>query len=270
VQSFGYIEFKDRDSVKKALGLSGTQFLGKTVMVQASQAEKNRASSNTTTAGPSRVFVGNLHRDLKEEDVQHIFCHFGEIEIVNMPRDDSGVPKGHAYVQFRNPNSAKRALAEVNGLELAGRALKVNLVNENSGTVIGDIDDDNLGGESGVTRQALMQKLASGGEAAKPLVPTSSNPTRCIVVTNMFDPELEDDPNFDKDIKEDVEEECSNYGPIVHCFVDKYSKGFVYIKFAVEEAAVVAVNQLNGRWFSGKMLSANYLDSDAYDKYDFK
>jgi hypothetical protein len=44
--SFGYIEYRDKASLEGALLLSGTQCLGHTVIVQASQAEKNRVVSN--------------------------------------------------------------------------------------------------------------------------------------------------------------------------------------------------------------------------------
>ena len=32
---------------------------------------------------------------------------------------------------------------------------------------------------------------------------------------------VQDDPEFDQDIKEDVEEECSKYGQVKHIYVDK-------------------------------------------------
>lgn len=34
---------------------------------------------------------------------------------------------------------------------------------------------------------------------------------------------LQTDPEFDLDIKEDVEEECSKFGPVKHIYVDKYA-----------------------------------------------
>lgn len=33
---------------------------------------------------------------------------------------------------------------------------------------------------------------------------------------------MQSEPDFDIDIKEDVEEECSKYGRVKHIFVDKY------------------------------------------------
>ncbi|KAJ0728146.1 putative RNA recognition motif domain, nucleotide-binding alpha-beta plait domain superfamily [Helianthus annuus] len=48
------------------------------------------------------------------------------------------------------------------------------------------------------------------------------NPSECLLLKNMFDPATEADPEFDLDIKDDVEEECSNYARVKHIYVDKY------------------------------------------------
>ncbi|MBA0851770.1 hypothetical protein Goshw_025612 [Gossypium schwendimanii] len=46
-------------------------------------------------------------------------------------------------------------------------------------------------------------------------------PSECLLLKNMFDPATETEPDFDLDIKEDVEEECSKYGRVKHIYVDK-------------------------------------------------
>ncbi|XWS33223.1 hypothetical protein CRYUN_Cryun22dG0062600 [Craigia yunnanensis] len=46
-------------------------------------------------------------------------------------------------------------------------------------------------------------------------------PSECLLLKNMFDPATEMEPDFDLEIKEDVEEECSKYGRVKHIYVDK-------------------------------------------------
>lgn len=50
--------------------------------------------------------------------------------------------------RFRKPDDAKRALQQVNGLEIAGRQIKVGLVNENNGVptpgALGELDDEGM------------------------------------------------------------------------------------------------------------------------------
>lgn len=48
--SVGYVEFKELDSVQKALSLSGTRLLGLPIMVQYTEAERNRQATTSTPA----------------------------------------------------------------------------------------------------------------------------------------------------------------------------------------------------------------------------
>jgi hypothetical protein len=43
------------------------------------------------------------------------------------------------------------------------------------------------------------------------------------MLSNMFDPMLERDPNWDQEIRDDVIEECNKHGGVLHIYVDKAS-----------------------------------------------
>jgi len=99
------------------------------------------------------------------------------------------------------------------------------------------------------------------------LGPSSPIPTQCLVLKNMFDPATETEPDWDVEIGEDVKEECSKYGAVLHHYVDKTSKGFVYLKFNATEAAQKAQMALNGRWFAGREVLAEYQFAAVYDSH---
>ncbi|CAJ2641616.1 unnamed protein product [Trifolium pratense] len=90
-------------------------------------------------------------------------------------------------------------------------------------------------------------------------------PSNCLLLKNMFDPTTETEPDFDLDIKEDVEEECSKYGRVKHIYVDKNSAGFVYLMFETVEAASAAQRAMHMRWFARKMISAIYMQPQVYE-----
>ncbi|KAK2444885.1 hypothetical protein P8452_22679 [Trifolium repens] len=90
-------------------------------------------------------------------------------------------------------------------------------------------------------------------------------PSNCLLLKNMFDPSTETEPDFDLDIKEDVEEECSKYGRVKHIYVDKNSAGFVYLMFETVEAASAAQRAMHMRWFARKMISAIYMQPQVYE-----
>lgn len=132
----GYVEFKDEDSVNKALQLTGQKLLGIPVIVQVTEAEKNRQARTTESGGhPNsipfhRLYVGNIHFNVTEEDLQAVFEPFGELEFVQLQKDDGGRSRGYGFVQFRDAHQAREALEKMNGFDLAGRPIRVGLGND--------------------------------------------------------------------------------------------------------------------------------------------
>ncbi|XP_042985771.1 RNA-binding protein 39-like isoform X2 [Carya illinoinensis] len=336
----GYIEFYDAMSVPMAIALSGQPLLGLPVMVKPSEAEKNLVQSTTSVAnasgghigpysgGARRLYVGNLHFNMTEADLRQVFEAFGQVELVQLPLDETGHCKGFGFVQFARLEDSRNALSLNQQLEIAGRLIKVSAVTDQTGLQdiganSGDFDDDEGGGLSlnARSRALLMQKLDRGGAAtstagsvgnpavnstgltlptapilgaapvvspvvaplasmpalaglgvglqvptaAVPIADTIGVPSECLLLKDMFDPKIEMEPDFDLDIKEDVQEECSKFGTLEHIYVEKNSAGFVYLRFENVQAAVAAQRALHGRWFAGKMITATFMVPQAYE-----
>ncbi len=73
------------------------------------------------------IFVGNLDFGSSEESVRQLFESFGAVDRVNLVRDrDTGQPRGFAFVEMADSGEAERAIAELNGTMVGGRAINVN------------------------------------------------------------------------------------------------------------------------------------------------
>jgi len=73
------------------------------------------------------IYVGNLSRDVTEEDLRETFEAFGKVESVTIIKDKfSGESRGFGFVEMPAKAEAQSALTGVNGKELKGRPLKVN------------------------------------------------------------------------------------------------------------------------------------------------
>ncbi|TRY90016.1 hypothetical protein DNTS_034379 [Danionella cerebrum] len=312
-KGIAYVEFVDATSVPLAIGLTGQRVLGVPIIVQASQAEKNRAAAAMANmlqrggAGPMRLYVGSLHFNITEEMLRGIFEPFGRIEGIQLMMDsETGRSKGYGFISFADAECAKKALEQLNGFELAGRPMKVGHVTERTDATSASsfLDNDELertGIDLGTTgRLQLMARLAEGtglqipaaakqalqmsssaafGSAvnAAPLVlpnpgmnqamnlPTQPLATHCLQLTNMFNPQTENDPNWDMEIRDDVIEECLKHGGVVHIYVDRSStQGNVYVKCLTIPVAMAVVGALHGRWFAGKMITAAYVPLPTY------
>ncbi|XP_020018443.1 probable RNA-binding protein 23 isoform X2 [Castor canadensis] len=170
-KGIAYVEFCEMQSVPLAIGLTGQRLLGVPIIVQASQAEKNRLAAMANnlqkgSGGPMRLYVGSLHFNITEDMLRGIFEPFGKIDnIVLMKDSDTGRSKGYGFIMFSDSECARRALEQLNGFELAGRPMRVGHVTErlDGGTDITFPDgDQELDLASAGGRLQLMAKLAEG------------------------------------------------------------------------------------------------------------
>lgn len=170
-KGIAYVEFCEIQSVPLAIGLTGQRLLGVPIIVQASQAEKNRLAAMANNlqkgnSGPKRLYVGSLHCNITEDMLRGIFEPFGRIDnIVLMKDSGTGRSKGYGFITFSDSECARRALEQLNGFELAGRPMRVGHVTErpDGGTDITFPDGDqerDMGSTGG--RLQLMAKLAEG------------------------------------------------------------------------------------------------------------
>jgi len=73
------------------------------------------------------IYVGNLSRDVTEEDLRQTFEAFGKVESATIIKDKfSGESRGFGFVEMPTKAEAESALTGLNGKELKGRPLKVN------------------------------------------------------------------------------------------------------------------------------------------------
>ena len=73
------------------------------------------------------IFVGNLSFGATEDAIRSMFEAYGTVDRVSVVTDrDTGQARGFGFVEMSNNAEGDRAIAELNGRELDGRALNVN------------------------------------------------------------------------------------------------------------------------------------------------
>ena len=93
-----------------------------------------------------KIFVGNLSFDTTSQDLEALFASVGTCDSASVIMDrNTGRSRGFAFVEMSSAGEAQKAISELNGRELQGRALKVSEANERPG-------GDNRGGRGGGRR----------------------------------------------------------------------------------------------------------------------
>lgn len=74
------------------------------------------------------IYVGNLSYETSENDLRNVFGEHGAVSKVNVIMDKmTGKSKGFAFIEMENDAEGQKAIDELNGADLNGRNLKVNL-----------------------------------------------------------------------------------------------------------------------------------------------
>jgi len=73
------------------------------------------------------IYVGNLSREVTEEDLRQAFEAFGQVASVTVIKDKfSGESRGFGFVEMPAKAEAQSAITGLKDKELKGRTLKVN------------------------------------------------------------------------------------------------------------------------------------------------
>ena len=75
-----------------------------------------------------KIYVGNLSYSTSEEDIRTAFSQFGTVDSANLIMDrGTGRSKGFGFVEMNVDTEGQAAIDGLNGKELDGRSLNVNV-----------------------------------------------------------------------------------------------------------------------------------------------
>jgi len=76
----------------------------------------------------SKLFVGNLSFNTTENDLQDAFAAHGTVTETNLMMDRAtGRPRGFGFITMSSAEEAQKAIEAMNGKDIDGRALTVNI-----------------------------------------------------------------------------------------------------------------------------------------------
>ena len=76
----------------------------------------------------NKLYVGNLSYSVRDDDLQQQFSSFGHVQSAKvMMERDTGRSKGFGFVEMSNSQEAEAAIRGMNGQNMGGRDLTVNI-----------------------------------------------------------------------------------------------------------------------------------------------
>lgn len=81
----------------------------------------------------TNLFVGNLNFATTTQDLESLFAEYGQVADAQVITDrDTGRSRGFGFVEMASTEDAEKAISSLNGKDVSGRQLKVNVAKPRS------------------------------------------------------------------------------------------------------------------------------------------
>lgn len=188
------------------------------------------AKKAKTEDEPATLFVGRLSWNIDDDWLKREFEAYPGLLGARVISDrQSGRSKGYGYVDFESKEVAEKALEEMQGKEIDGRPINVDL------------------------STSKPKATDRSNDRAKKFGDAKSEPSDTLFIGNL---------SFDCD-RDSVTEFFSEYGPILGVRLPTHPeteqlKGFGYIQFESVDSAQKALDNLNGEYLNNRSVRLDF------------
>lgn len=130
---FGFVDYEDHATASKALEMfNGRSIYDAPMTVDWAHAGAGAAAGRPTASADDMsnhycLFIGNLSSDVTDDQLREAFSKYGTCSSAKVAKDPgSGKNQGYAFVSFRERQSAESAIAELDGVSMNNRPLRVD------------------------------------------------------------------------------------------------------------------------------------------------
>lgn len=142
-RGFAYLDFvSEAEALAAVSSLAGLEYQGRALRIDYSEPRSKDARRGTPKALSFSVFVGNIDSGVTESLLREMVDEVLGADTADRIRvavdRDTQRPKGFAHIDFKSEELARRAVAELSGIELMGRVLRIDYAtSKNDGTNAG-------------------------------------------------------------------------------------------------------------------------------------
>ncbi|KAK7804268.1 hypothetical protein U0070_017772 [Myodes glareolus] len=233
--------------------------------------EKRKADSGWFQVEEDRntnVYVSGLPPDITVDEFIQLMSKFGIIMRdpqteefkVKLYRDNQGNLKGDGLCCYLKKESVELALKLLDEDEIRGYKLHVEVAKFQ---LKGEYDASKKKKKCKDYKKKLsLQQKQLDWRPERRAGSCRMRQERVVIIRNVFHPtDFEDDPLVLNEIREDLRVECSKFGQIRKLLLfDRHPDGVASVSFREPEEADYCIQTLDGRWFSGRQITAQAWD----------
>lgn len=256
---YAYVNFHQAGDAERALDtMNYTDIKGKPCRIMWSQRDPSLRRS-----GVGNIFVKNLNESIDNKQLYDTFSLFGNILSCKVVTDrENGKSKGYGYVHYETAEAARAAIEKLDGMLIDGQEVQVGEFmrrndrpgqNEYTNLYVKNIpyewDDDKFNQEFAKYGEILSASVSRGPKnrrrthKKKPTAPKKVEDTKDETEADAEEEKTKEEETEKKTEEEETEEKTDEKDDGI------VSLGFGFINFLEHDAAVAAVENLNGKEF---------------------
>ena len=195
--------------------------------------ETKKAKTEEVSSEPATLFVGRLSWNIDDAWLQREFEKYPGVTSARVISDRAtGRSKGYGYVDFESKTVAEKALEEMQGAELDGRPINVDL---------------------STSKPKSQNPSDRSNDRASRYGDAKSEPSDTLFIGNL---------SFDSN-RDSVQEFFAEYGPVLGVRLPTHPeteqlKGFGYVQFESSDAAQKALDNLNGQYLNDRAVRLDF------------
>lgn len=209
--------------------------------------------------------MGGVPPTMTEPEVRKMCEAFGRLKTFNLVKDPQNpeLNKGYAFFEYQDDRATDKAIKALNGLEFMEKRLKVQRANLSA------------------KPQTLAQQIALfknvPDDKRMPIPLFAMTPSRVVQFINMISYEDLADEDEIIHVKDDILEECKQYGEIISIEIPRpddsglstFGVGKIFVKFNHIIAAKQARYRMSGRRYNGRTVVVSFYPEHYFDIKEF-
>jgi len=228
---FGFVDYYDPLTAAMAQDkMSGKRVYDYELKVNWAAAGGGMTGTKEDTSNHFHIFVGDLSPEVDDQTLWNAFTVFGTCSDARIMRDPtSNRSKGYGFVAFRIKEDADKALREMNGEWLGGRAIRCNWANQKMRP-----------GTSSSTPAMSSNEVSS--------ISALTSPTNTTVYVGNIAPEVSE---------QTLHAAFQDYGTIEEIRIQK-EKGFAFVRYSTHDSATRAISGVNGKVLGSRAIKVSW------------
>jgi len=262
-KNYAFIEFRDTEETNNAMNLDGRIACGGQILKirrpknyhppegQVDPQPVHNTMSTNVSDSPYKIFIGGLPDHLTDENVLEILKSFGPLRAFNLVKDKAtGISRGYAFCEYMDPSVTDTVCQGLNNLEIAGKKLVVQRAS--------------VGANKVVHQTSSIPNIYQ-------IVNGKIEPTKILLLLNMVTEEELLNDQFYEEIKEDIMNECKNFGSILSIKIPRPTEnkelsnvGKIYLEYETTDQCMAAYKALAGRKYNERTVVTAYYSEMQY------